>query len=1194
MTSVILIGIIASLLTCFVVHGSFTVRKITIATNGNDTETCLSNSSRPCRSVGYVLSSHRLNNTSVNIKDGVYALNKTVYIDNVTGLNITGKGGKENPIILCNGGSSSGIVFRRCSNINLVTLEFQMCGSKFNSSSRINGSSVLSYTAILMEDSKHVAWTGVKVSNSSGLGSVFYDVTGKVEFNNVTFESNAGRMVEISNESLSLERLHNTGGAIYIEFRPKASKESGIYLFKYCKFLKNIADNKNNDVISDSIGQSYFSLGRGGAISFNSRGDCQGNQLIINTCLFSGNRALWGAGIFGEFNDRTGNNSIRVINSNFTDNQALFAGGGIRIGVNSNNEKGSNTIKVQGSVFNQNQAQIGGAFSEYQILKQSTSTVLIKNCTFDGNPAKVGSDMHLQNLNATLIDVTITKSKARNQMYLIRENEQGSLYCFLSHILLQGYNLIKGALKTGFVLDFCNVILNGTSNFTGNSGVNGGAITMYGHSKIRFTTDSKLILHNNTATNKGGAIYVETPVPLNQGFNSTQLNIYKCFFIFGDTEDDFKDADGFNTTIDFWGNTAPLRGGDNVWATTIWWCRGKNEPNINNTALKWKIIKSNGENFSTNKTVITSPCSIVVKKEQWNAYPGIPIHVHLTLRDENWNTVNGTVRIKAISKNYEVSASSSEVDFTVNKNTSLLFKGKPGSAYNISLTTLDRFSVFRTIKDRKLKDCPLGFHLNNQTCYCQSVNKGVTSCNLENQSVYIIPSRWGNAKNNKEFAKHVCPLHYCRKCIDNGIGCLFDEKKQCAEGRDPTSTLCSKCRPNFSVHLGSEICTECKNDMGILWLALFMVILTIIVFFIMLVNLDAYSTYLNGFLYSYQIIPLLMTDEEYIDAFISLLIAVSNVSGTGKIQKGFCIWKGMNDMQKLLLNYLAPTYLILCTAAFGAFSSVCRKCPFNRKATFRAFVFISLIAYADFTKLSFMILRPVKVDNNYYAYFAAYMPYFGKEHAPYAVIALLISIFIVIGFPITLLFPYYITRYPRFVRLMGIFDTFQQPFKKEPYISRFAAFYFINRFVLLMIKTLMENGPVQDVVFGMMCVVILVFFIVYTPYIDWQMNFFDGLQLANIVFMAITFTGVTVAYENDVRKSLKRVNWALAYVPLACLLYRIIAWGWKKIPEWKTQREASKLFEVLSIFNAWARGRESEVIALFLMFSSKEGYLPYH
>jgi len=116
--------------------------------------------------------------------------------------------------------------------------------------------------------------------------------------------------------------------------------------------------------------------------------------------------------------------------------------------------------------------------------------------------------------------------------------------------------------------------------------------------------------------------------------------------------------------------------------------------------------------------------------------------------------------------------------------------------------------------------------------------------------------------------------------------------------------------------------------------------------------------------------------------------------------------------------------------------------------------------------------------------------------------------------------------------------------------------------VLLTLHISLSSGPIHDVIIGITCVVILVIFLVCKPYVDMEMNFFDGLQLTNLVIMAVVFTGVSVAYDHDVRDSFQTLNWALAYVPLICLLYRLIVWGAKRWHERRVQKRPHEMPDV--------------------------------
>lgn len=1120
---------------------------------GNDSMDCLKNSSFYCKTIGYALKNGNLNSTQVLLmKNEIFLLNETIKIEFVSGLTIAREAEglhseQERASIKC-GSTNAGLVFTQCQNISFANLDLQQCGSEFTTTSRNgNGSIVNASTALLMTDCRNVDLKRVTISESAGIGAVFYDVVGKVGFQHATFENNKFHFVQ------SPYKRMETGGGIYIEFLPfkKGHNMSGSswYDFNGCSFRGNNANYSEDNVVSESIGSKFFSLGRGGGISFISRGKRQGNHLSIKSCLFHDNKALWGAGIFAEFDDKSGNNSMNVSNSNFSGNLAAMAGGGIRIGINSDNQMGYNTVFIKSSNFTKNSATIGGAFSQYRLSEtgRDHEYLNIEGCRFEGNSAYLASTVHLQNVNATLTDAHITNEKS---------SKQGALYCFASHVILKGHTFVTGSHSTAFILDYCSLMIYDRANFTNNRGINGGAMTLYGHSKVRLTEGSTLTFHHNKAEKKGGAMYIETAIPtVSTKFISTQLNVYKCFFVFGNSNSDFYPAKNFNTSITFVGNKATISG-ENIWATTISWCRGENEQNVNNTALKWNMMHN-----LTTSSVVTSPYSIKVNEEEWNAYPGISTNAKVTLRDENWNIVQGTIRITLESENDAITTTKgSELAVILHEIAKMTFKGPINTKFNVTLETLDRYSVKTMLLNRTLRDCPPGFQYrkNDMVCQCLNIGAGVTQCNPENKKVYILSNRWGNPRGTKEFAENVCPSHYCNR--SDGIkdtannGRLFNKNTQCAEGRNQTSILCSHCKEDYSVVLGAETCKQCKKKNSPLWILLFLVLLTIIVLGVMLVNVDTYSTYLNGFFYSYQIIPLLIENKRDLDYFLSLLISISNFSGLGKVQIGVCIFDGMTNMDKLLLNYLAPVYLIVSTVVIGALSRYFRRCSFSRKSTFRAFVFISVLAYADFTKLTVKILKPVKINGTYYAYNAGYMPYFGKSHAPYAATAVAVLVLIVLGFPLVLIFRNYITRYPKFVKLSGIFDTFREPFKDGPYYNIFAVYYFTNRLVLLSFDLAIESKPLHDSCFCIASVIILMIFIICQPYKETKMNIVDGVQLTNLTFMTFFHTAVSLAYDSKVRKGLESVNHVLAYIPFLCIAYGATFWLMKKIKQYQEKR----------------------------------------
>ena len=100
-----------------------------------------------------------------------------------------------------------------------------------------------------------------------------------------------------------------------------------------------------------------------------------------------------------------------------------------------------------------------------------------------------------------------------------------------------------------------------------------------------------------------------------------------------------------------------------------------------------------------------------------------------------------------------------------------------------------------------------------------------------------------------------------------------------------------------------------------------------------------------------------------------------------------------------------------------------------------------------------------------FLYYDANIEYFGHDHLPFAVLALLIG-FIFVFLPFLLLVLYPCRCFQRFLNCLGLrcqtlhifMDAFQGIYKIEPYdLKYFSALYFLLRFLFPMIVQLMPN-----------------------------------------------------------------------------------------------------------------------------------------
>eukprot|EP00794_Sanderia_malayensis_P006807 gene6807-7576_t len=1137
------IGVIGSKMTFSSAQMATTVAaaEVRVSVNGNDVPECVTNSSHPCRSIYYAMTNIKTNkNVRIILESGKHFLNSTIKIKHADMFELTGDAkAADKPIIYC-AEKQSAIYFSQSHRLYFQWFRLEECGGIFESSSIVNNTHINVTTALHLNECKDVTVKHIDINNSSGVGALFYDVSGQVNFHNVTFSNNK-EMTKHRNGSAS-------GGGVYIEFRPHESGRETVfnsdasYVFKNCKFLDNEAEHVHG-VISDSFGDKFVSFGRGGGISFITRGKSNNNSLVVDSCSFQRNKALWGSGIFAEFNDESEGHVINITATSFRSNIATMAGGGVRIGTNLNEIRDTVRVNLADTNFTQNSAKIGGGFSQYRLStdNREENGVTMRKCHFVNNTAYVATAIHIQYINLLLSDCSIL-----NDSTIVLKNDasqrQGALYSYKSNITMYGSNTISGNHYTAFILDASLLFLFGSSWFTHNIGDNGGAMALYSHSTIRMTNGSRLYFHYNSAKKRGGAMYVETPVQSQSSFFSTELKIYKCFLMFGEVYGDAFNTDQFDAKLYFKGNSAPERYlGTTIWTTTLRWCREKNEPVYNNTVLNsWKTVDFSGDDPLT--SVASSPTYIEIKYTDWDAYPGLDFQPRITLKDENWNTIFGMIKITLVP----VIKDSVTIPYThtvLSSNTSFRMYGDLNAEFSLILETTERYSASKVISGRRLKpNCPPGFNYDNdqKSCVCLGVKDGVSKCDTKTRQVSILPGRWGNPKGGTNFARHSCPPHYCRKCDWPNNGCIYDRPNQCAAGRKHDSVLCGQCEDGLSVVVGAEECTKCDERAKGLFVILFVLLFVILVLAIMFINLDAYSSYLNAFLYSYQIVPLITQDIMF-DPVCSFLIAVTNLSGFGQLKHGMCIGLHLNNMQKIALNYLVPTFIILCIVIIGAMSYCFKRLPFNKKTCFRAFVFISVIAYCDYTKITFELLKPVSIGGTWYVYYAAYMPYFGKEHAGYAVLAIFVSL-IVLGFPLALIMSHKITSNAKLIKLKAIIDTFQDPFRDDANMKKFPAFYFLTRLVLLLIDSTVEQRGLHRALMGIACVAIACIFTVLKPYKSQIMNYHDSLLLLNIAIIAVFNVALGEAYVTKERTGIEVTVRVLVYIPFLCISIRALWW----------------------------------------------------
>eukprot|EP01083_Nonionella_stella_P284525 968693_1 len=230
-------------------------------------------------------------------------------------------------------------------------------------------------------------------------------------------------------------------------------------------------------------------------------------------------------------------------------------------------------------------------------------------------------------------------------------------------------------------------------------------------------------------------------------------------------------------------------------------------------------------------------------------------------------------------------------------------------------------------------ECPEGYYaFTRWENECNKCNKsgpfsGV-SCNGGNDVVldfahwaiiynwtYPIPNS-NNIICKRTFLPFLCPVGLC---CTNSSGCSFDgydKTSLCAPNRDPDSTFCGKCLPNYYEVIGSYACSSCDQDET--WFLLYYVfggILLLIYLFqrnpLTITRLFTYAS--KSLLYFYQIMPILTYETKL--GLWGNVCAVFNMSFVYNMfdsnkDEGICLFGGMTGLGKLFSMFIGPGILL--------------------------------------------------------------------------------------------------------------------------------------------------------------------------------------------------------------------------------------------------------------------------------------------
>lgn len=1170
-------------------------RKIVVSQrNGNDSKACWSGTEdvSPCRTLDYALA-HVSNSTLVQLRPDKKPYNLSRHF-NLTYLHEFELAGDEGSIasISCLWKQGS-LSFENSRNVTLNKLMFHGCGGLHASTTgdEFKYPHIQFMSAVFFVYCKDVVIDHCWILESPGIGLNMYDIGGDVRISHSWFESNRAIIYHSSQKNIAI-----AGGGIYMELTYHGGMhpfdlnstelaefdDNSTYTFYNCTFRNNYAPRQHYETIVDNpTGDDHIPFGRGGGLSIFLKGKAQNNAIYVSGCWFEDNYAVWGAGVFIELHDEVQNNTFEVMNCTFKNNCARYAGGAIRSGTTADSDNQwliPNKMKYEDCIFENNSAIWGGAVSFYETWSASLQDmnnklyIEYKNCHWRNNAATSGSAVGvatqpavngLQDFSAKgvkLYLIVLEDCNFFNNSIVLTEDKQvvgqGAIYSFSVPVIFKGVVNIEHSNNTAMVIEDAAVHVFGNVTFRNNTGGQGGALGLYGTSVIMLMPQSNLNFFNNTAEERGGAIYVRDSGPPIIAFNTTELQTRQCFLAYNNSFS-LEEVTDWQTKIVFKGNQVRASGGgDSVFASTLQGCRQNGQPRINNMTLEWPNVTHYQDSNKTNKEQIsTDPILIKFKENEWKVSPSEVFDATVQLIDEKNSSVLGVVKVTIIDE-YDQNTPGSVrlgtashlflVQGDSSKINNLYLVGNVERPFKVHISTVVGRVVYNSSKgELTLQNCNTGFEQRDgKTCSCISsaVEFGISNCSADSKHVFLKRGYWGGTMEHK-FSTYPCPPNYCNFPKHNATF-QYNSEKMCTEGRDGTSVLCGACKDGYSVSLGNEHCRKSCTNAYLGLAAVFFLITPLLVLIVFRIELDIFTTYLNTWLYSYQTILYLLQEGQYLDPFIHFVIGVANWQLGGV---GTCLYRGMTNLQKLGVNYIFPSYILVLLMVLAKIARRRPGCYINRNVP-HAFCTLLVICYTNVTIISFSIVHYVPIQGRWVLYADGNVDFVRnwKEHLPLTIIACLWIVLFVILIPLLLLFtPWFLKRFHYLNNFRLYFNTFQQCFKVR--YRWFAAYYFICRIYILLIALYVPFGPLKRTILDVSSILIVVMCLYLQPYNEQYQwfNRLDAVLLTNLCLVVNFSSGIVTEAALSTRDALEKVVNLLAYVPLAYLIVLVLYHGWK-------------------------------------------------
>ena len=1037
-------------------------------------------------------------NTILELHPGIHTLDRLILVSSFTNVTIRGVYSAENTVISCAAGF--GLSFFNITHFEIRNVTVINCGMRRGKWDAINntiyqefnvvvGIPNLVRVAIVIAACIDLTLDNFAVRNTSGVGFLGANLMGNTNIRNSQFDLNRSPRCPAVITSLTNPHFPQWvgGGAyfLYQDFKNGTISLQNHLTITGSLFSRNQDCSRNfyiESLLESSRGLANlgYHIGAGGGLSITMAQLQYSVDVSVTRSFFVENLARSGSGVHvGLFSGALVENLLldecSFIENGITD--VTSSGGGLQIYTDLvrpseirmehmiDDVEGQLKIEIHNCTFCNNSANSGGGaaiiaqYSEQHVFDRSVEA-LFDHCTFNANSASGG-----------ILVVYEQKNSGRNvglQTYIcssvFANSNTGSvrdIFVNYGTVTIENINLtlcgdvtFYGNELSGIAAHSTLVNVLGYVLFEENQALNGAGIQLLFGSLLVLKRNSSIVFQNNEAM-FGGAIYVEFIVdPVTNVFNED------CFLYFEEpqlvtcVQEDICAPENLSISIVF--NSNEANRGSMVYGSALETCSWVKKIKSGTDYDPSKSVYENLHQFnhtfhfdvapSTSREVSTPTAQLSIAQANISVMPGQSFTLDILALDAFGHQIQEVItsaRGGNGGKNKNITSIIAESNYLElgargQQSAPITTYGLENQVTTVRLVTVD----FRVNRDFLifLDSCYIGFTYNSPSCVCDKrLTAKQVSCNNTSTYFSVSDGYWfgpidDGATSNDDLTVARCILNYCS---DSGNEIMLnDTDTQCSEGFHRTGLLCGKCRPGYSIQLGSYRCAKCTN-WSLMLLLFFAAAGIIVVYLTGLLRISVAEGFFCACLFFSNIMALyvvfldnrsLFREVNFISAFFTLNFGIES-----------CFYDGMDSQVLVTLQLIFVLYLLLlmiCQIFVVKYNNsklmlilTKQYSPSKIISTFIILSYVSLLQ-ASVGILSFSIVQPLSGPARLVWLVDPTVPYFGAFHTFLAIVAFLIFFLYIIPLPILLtFFSSALYRWRYFSKLKPLYDAMFAPYK---------------------------------------------------------------------------------------------------------------------------------------------------------------------